>query len=490
MTRLIRTVFLCAAAAAVAGCAGPSMELIPASKVTKSGSPPPPRTVPLPGNVKLEMQGIPKGVFIMGRQACEKLNMEMGHKVTLTEDFWLSKYEITQEQYCAVLNKKNYEHKNFCGTKVSGKNFPVCCVSWEEAKIFADKLNELCQDSLPDGYRFDLPTEAQWEYACRAGAINAFHDNSSLKVTLSTDPEAGKKITKPLFIPLPECENLDKLAWYKANSSAQLHEVGQKKPNAWNLYDMHGNVAEWCKDVYSQYTKTADKISAVNMIDPLVTSRDLTESMKKYFTDSHCLRGGNIFLPPKYMTNWYRGIGLTRQGGRCSGIRLAIVSPTVSKIDTSDTGYYSQNILFLQKKKKMDEIRQQALKRQILLTAELVLITVETSLEMAEIISDAHDQISGKNNSGEFSGSGNGNIRGASSIKTGRTAVYSLYVNGRKVTSGVRWRTNGTSITLNDYGSYARVMAGNPPSSSGAFRTGISAEYQGKRYYKTIRIAK
>ena len=168
-----------------------------------------------------------------------------------------------------------------------------------------------------------------------------------------------------------------------------------------------------------------------------------------------------------------------------------MVSPTVSKNDTADLGHYSQNILFLQQKNRMDKIRQEALKRKILLTAEIILTTTQAALEMADTILETHDQITGKKvDSPSSYGSGNGMIRGNSSIKTGRTAVYYLYVNGKKVTSGVSWYTNGTSITLNDYGSYARVMAGNPPVSSGSFRTGIVAEYQGKRFYKTIRIAK
>ena len=93
------------------------------------------------------------------------------------------------------------------------------------------------KDYLPQGYKFDLPTEAQWEYACRAGT--------------TTSLNSGKNITSKRGF----CPNLDEVGWSSENSKGVTHPVGQKKPNAWGIYDMHGNVLEWCNDWYGDYPK-------------------------------------------------------------------------------------------------------------------------------------------------------------------------------------------------------------------------------------------
>ena len=134
-------------------------------------------------------------------------NNETQHQVKLTKGSYLGKYEVTQGQWEAVMGRNPSEFKNV------GRDAPVEQVSWDDCQVFCRKL----------GVGFRLPTEAEWEYACRAGAKG---------------PYAG---------------DLDDMAWCGQNSGNTTHPVGLKKPNAWGLYDMHGNVAEWCHDWYGEY---------------------------------------------------------------------------------------------------------------------------------------------------------------------------------------------------------------------------------------------
>ena len=166
----------------------------------------------------LDLVRIHAGSFLMGSPMTEvgRSSMEMQHRVTITKGFWMGKYLVTQEQWEAVMGRNPS-----CFQK--GGDYPVEQVSWEDAMEFCKKLNRC--DAIPKfkGYHFDLPTEAQWEYACRAGTTGAY-DGS-----------------------------LDWIAWYNANSDSSTHPVGKKKPNAWGLYDMHGNVEEWCRDWHGFY---------------------------------------------------------------------------------------------------------------------------------------------------------------------------------------------------------------------------------------------
>jgi formylglycine-generating enzyme required for sulfatase activity len=161
---------------------------------------------------------VPSGSFTMGSSSNEEgsYSDENQVAVTLSQSFWLAKTEVTQAHWKAVMGS------NPC--KFKGPYLPVVNVSWEDAQAFIAKLND--KQILPQGWKFALPSEAQWEYACRAGEKGPYSGGT-----------------------------LDELGWYDGNSGNQMHEVGHKKPNAWGLYDMHGNVYEWCSDWYEDTLK-------------------------------------------------------------------------------------------------------------------------------------------------------------------------------------------------------------------------------------------
>ena len=188
--------------------------------------------ITLPGGVILELVMIQPGSFQMGSPNNEIFRLDCDaerlHKVEIPKSYMLGKYEVTQKQWMALMDNNP--------SKFIGDNRPVENISWIEAKAFCEKLNQIYDARLPEGYHFDLPTDAQWEYGCRACTETAYNNGMNPKVK-SADP----------------CPELDELAWYYHNSAGETHEVGRKKPNKWGLHDMHGNVMELCKDEVSTY---------------------------------------------------------------------------------------------------------------------------------------------------------------------------------------------------------------------------------------------
>jgi formylglycine-generating enzyme required for sulfatase activity len=163
-------------------------------------------------NVVQRLRWIPPGVFWMGSPEAEEGRApDEGprHQVTIEPGFWMCDTPCTQALWEAVM-RENISHSR-------GPDRPVESVSWDECQDFLTALN-----SRLDGLKLSLPSEAQWEYACRAGTERARY-----------------------------AENLDAIAWYDEDSRSHTHSVGGKEPNSWGLYDMLGNVWEWCADLWT-----------------------------------------------------------------------------------------------------------------------------------------------------------------------------------------------------------------------------------------------
>jgi formylglycine-generating enzyme required for sulfatase activity len=172
-------------------------------------------SVDLGGGVKMDFVLIRAGTFRMGSDRGDPDELPI-HQVTITKPFYMDVYEVTQAQWKALMGNNPSHFK--------GDDLPVESVSWTDCQSFLAKLKE----KLPRGMTCRLPTEAEWEYACRAGSTTEYCDG---------DGEGF----------------LYRGAWYCRNSEGKTHPVGQKRPNAWGLYDVHGNVWEWCSDWYGEY---------------------------------------------------------------------------------------------------------------------------------------------------------------------------------------------------------------------------------------------
>jgi len=217
--------------------------------------------------MKLEMVLIPAGKFKMGSPESEKgrSNDEKQHEVTITKPFYMGKYEVTQEQWESVMANNPSETK--------GSKLPVTEVSWENCQEFIVKLNT----KTDGGYRF--PTEAEWEYACRAGTTTVY--------------SFGDKIT-------PKDAN------YEDSLKGQPIAVGDYKPNAFGLYDMHGNVWEWCEDYYAAYPEGF-------LTDPMGAVKD----------ERRVLRGGSFPGDESYARSSIRFVSPGSYQFDHAGFRLA-----------------------------------------------------------------------------------------------------------------------------------------------------------------------
>jgi formylglycine-generating enzyme required for sulfatase activity len=195
-------------------------------------NPAPTHIVPSADN--LEMIWVEPGTFMMGQVGMAEA--EPVHEVTLTEGFYLGKFEVTQDQYQMVM-ANNAEGLNASPSYFDGyPNYPVEYVSWDDVQVFLSRLNNLETANMPAGWAYVLPTEAQWEYACRAGT--------------TTDYSWGDDI------------NASQANYNDSNNNRPLN-VGQYAPNPWGFFDMHGNVFEWTADWYGAY------LTANPVVDPI-----------------------------------------------------------------------------------------------------------------------------------------------------------------------------------------------------------------------------
>ena len=175
--------------------------------------------VELPGGATMDMVWISPGTFTMGGvYPMWQKNERPPHKVGLTQGFYLGKYEVTQAQWESVMGTRPWQ-----GQAPANPEAPVTYVSWDEVNAYIDKLNQAASDTL---YR--LPTEAEWEYASRAGITATWFWGASV-------------------------DTLSNFAWFKGNAGTYPGQVGAKVANPWGLHDMYGNVAEWCADRYDTF---------------------------------------------------------------------------------------------------------------------------------------------------------------------------------------------------------------------------------------------
>lgn len=199
-----------------------------------------------------------------------KIYYDSSQRIEIIQPFAIGVYPVTQNFYKQVILSR--------ASRKGIEQFPITRISWNEAKTFCDIINEKFKDYIPTGFYFDLPTEFQWEYACYAGV------------------EFPRKI-------MSHIELLNNMAWYKNNSKHNTHEVGKQKPNAWGIYDMLGNVWEWCRDNFSENNEQ-------NLTNPY---------------ENKTIKGGSISNDYCYLHPLCRSTKLQNEKDSLIGFRIALV---------------------------------------------------------------------------------------------------------------------------------------------------------------------
>lgn len=228
-------------------------------------------SIPVKDGINIEMIKVEAGTFMMGatKEVKEPYKIELpAHEVLLTGDYYIGKYEVTQALWNVVMDSKYSTN--------DGDLLPKNYVSWNDCQEFIEKLNKIT------GLKFRLPTEAEWEYAARG----------------------GKKSKRYLY---SGSNNVLDVAWYDGNSSNKRHPVGTKQANELGIFDMGGNVSEWCQDLWGQYQNDSQ-------INPLGSSAGT----------KHVLRGGNYFFDIRICYLSYRMFAESNDKDAFNGFRLAL----------------------------------------------------------------------------------------------------------------------------------------------------------------------
>ena len=231
-------------------------------------------TIPVKDGISIDMVRVEAGTFTMGATPEMKNpndDEKPTHRVTLTNDYYMGKYEVTQALWKAVMGNNP--------SKFKGDNLPVENVSWYDCQEFISKLNRIT------GKTFRLPTEAEWEYAARGGNKSRGYQYSG-------------------------SNNLSDVAWYKDNGGSKTHAVGTKQPNELGIYDMSGNVYEWCQDRYGAY-------SSSSQVNPI--GADIEPS-------NRVIRGGSWDYYARICRSSDRGINVPDNRSRWAdqGLRLVL----------------------------------------------------------------------------------------------------------------------------------------------------------------------
>ena len=254
----MKRLLVCLLLVGVVGCGNNEPEVSPDAPLSDTQTQPSTVDKPIVNSIGMKLTLIPTGEFQMGSPGSDSEasdNEKPQHLVKITQPFYLGVYEVTQEQYERVMGQ------NPSDGHIAAK-YPVESVSWNDAVEFCRRLSELPEEKAA-GHVYRLPTEAEWEYACRAGTttVYSFGDSKS---------------------------QLGEYAWFNRNGGK--NPVGQKKPNPWGLYDMHGNVMEWCQDRYGPY-------GSESVSDPKGPAQSDYD---------HSTRGGHSGVGPKYVRSAVR----------------------------------------------------------------------------------------------------------------------------------------------------------------------------------------
>lgn len=273
------------------------------------------QVVALPGGTQMTFVWIEPGTFQMGSRLpederlkeVEEIALDEGavpvHEVEISAGFWLGKYVVTQRQWEVVMGTTPWrDADNADKEKVqSNPSHPAVYISWHDAQELIQRLNSVAGEAM---YR--LPTEAEWEYACRAGTSTLWsfgNEEGAFSTLWKYDKD---KVSFPDY------------TWYRDNTLGEnekyAHAVGQHRPNAWGLHDMHGNVWEWVQDWYDRnYYKHSPRVDPLGPTSSPIVDRGM---------HGRVLRGGDFIDPVIYLRSASRRASEPDERNCCTGVRL------------------------------------------------------------------------------------------------------------------------------------------------------------------------